>query len=142
MKFSLTIALCVVFFLASFAQAADDKTEIEKLIVETYIHGVYVIRDEDVVRRGFHSDFVLQVYDDGNVVQESLQQWLDRLQLDGKRSTHTTDYKIEFIDVTGNSAVARLEVYQDSRHLYTDYFGFYKFEHGWRFVTKIFYGHE
>jgi len=142
MKTSLVVTLCVVCCMAPLAQAADDQDEIEKLIVEAYVQGVYVNRDEDAVRRGFHPDFVLHVYADGNIVQESLQQWLERLQLDGEKSTHSTDYAIEFVDITGNSAVAKLQVFQDSRHLYTDYFGFYKFEHGWRFVNKIFFGHQ
>jgi len=142
MKTSLVVTLCVVCCMAPLAQAADDQDEIEKLIVEAYVQGVYVNRDEDAVRRGFHPDFVLHVYDDGNIFQESLQQWLERLQLDGVRSTHSTDYEIEFVDITGNSAVAKLEVFQDTRHLYTDYFGFYRFENGWRFVNKIFFGHQ
>ena len=124
------------------AQPADDEDEIRRLIVESYVEGVYVNRDEQAVQRGFHPDFVLHINRDGRITTESLSQWLKRLDLDGIKSNRAVDYSIEFIDVTGKSAVAKLLIYLDSKLIYTDYFGFYKFEDGWLFINKIFSAHE
>ena len=136
------IYLCVIVWPTERSYAADDVAAIEDLIVETYVEAVYVNRDEQAVREGFHSSFVLHVYRDGEVVQESLTDWLDRLQLDGVRTDDRIDYEIGFIDITGNSAIARLEIFRDSIHLYTDYFGFYRFDGRWLFINKTFFAHE
>jgi len=34
--------------------------------------------------------------------------------------------------VTKNSAVARMEILENSEHIYTDYFCLYKFNEGWK----------
>jgi len=141
MRYLAIIFLCgVVWPIANFS-ADGDKEAIEKLIIDAYVQAVYVNRDEKAVRKGFHPDFVMHVNRDGLVVKESLNGWMERLKLDGIKTTAKVDYSVEFIDIAGNFAVARLEIYQDSRHLYTDYFGFYKFGGDWLFINKIFFTH-
>jgi hypothetical protein len=46
-----------------------------------------------------------------------------------------------FVDVTGNAAIAKIEVFKDSRHVYTDYMSLYKFKDGWKIVNKIYQKH-
>ena len=127
---------------AQFAQQADDEAAIKELLVESYVYGIYVNRDEAAVRRGFHPDFVLHVLDDGHLIQAPLDMWLARLQLDGTKNATPFAHKFTSIDVTGNSAVVTMEIFEDSRHIYTDYFGLYRFADGWMIVNKIFYGHN
>lgn len=127
---------------ATLAQQRDDASQVRQLLVDSYVNGIYVNRDEQVVRDGFHSDFVLHVLDDGHLIQASLDMWLSRLQLDGVKSATPHDYAFESIDVTGNSATVKMEIYKDSVHIYTDYFGLYRFVDGWKIVNKIFYGHN
>jgi hypothetical protein len=50
-------------------------------------------------------------------------------------------YEIPMVDVTGNAAVAKIELYKDGTHIFTDYMSLYKFEDGWKIVGKIFYRH-
>ena len=60
----------------------------------------------------------------------------------GTDKAFTIQHKFVIIDLTGNSSFVKMEIYEDSKHIYTDYFGLYKFEDGWKIVNKIFYGHE
>ncbi len=68
--------------------------------------------------------------------------WLNRLQLDRTRNTNRIESIFSLIDFSGNTAIARMEIYENSKHIYTDYMGLYKFPEGWRIVNKIFYSHE
>ena len=127
---------------ASLAQQEGDVANIEALLVESYVEGIYKSRDEEAVRKGFHPDFVMHVLDDGHLIQAPLDMWLERLQLDGIRNTTPYSHSFESVDFTGNTATVKMQIYEDSRHLYTDYFGLYKFADGWMIVNKIFYGHD
>ena len=124
------------------AQQSEDEVAVREMLVETYVEGLHVKRDLEAVRRGFHSDFIMHVYQDGQVIQAPLEMWLERLNLDGTRNPKPIDHRFDLVDITGNSAVVKMQIYEDSQHIYTDYFGLYKFETGWRIVNKIFYGHN
>ena len=139
------ICLAVLFLLSSsflFAQSTNDEGAIREMLVKAYVEGIYVNRDREAVMKGFHPDFVLHVYDDGNLIQAPLEMWLGRLQLDGTRNPESIDFEIDLIDITGNSAIVKMRIFQNSQLLYTDYFGLYKFEDGWKIVNKIFHGHN
>lgn len=121
--------------------SADD-TAIRQLIAEHYVSAVFRTRDEASVRRGFHPGFQLFVLDDGELIMAPLQMWLDRLELDGVVSASDVRHDVIFIDVTGDAAVLRTELFVDGEHEYTDYFSLYRFPaDGWRIVTKIFQAH-
>ncbi len=120
----------------------SEDAAIRTVLVEAYVEGIHVNRDLAAVQSGFHPDFVMTVYDEGEVIVAPLQMWLDLLQLDGQRTSDTIDYAFSSVDVTGNAATAKMEIYEDGIHIYTDYFSLYKFPDGWRIVNKIFYSHE
>ena len=131
-----------ILYLPIPAYSSDDEDAIARLMIESYVEAVYVNRDENAVRQGFHPDFVLHVKNGDLITKESLTQWLQRLNLDGVKSGRSVDYEIDSIDVTGDSAVAKLRIYLDSQLVYSDYFGFYRFDESWRFINKTFYAHE
>ena len=137
------LAVLVLFLgpLPLLAQDANDEAAVRQVLVDAYVEGLHVNRDLAAVQSGFHPDFVMHVYDDGHLIQAPLAMWLERLQLDGTKNPKPIDYQFDLVDVTGNSAVAKLQIFEDSKHIYTDYFGLYKFDDGWKIVNKIFYGH-
>lgn len=126
----------------TFAQQGEDEIAIKELLVESYVEGIHINRKTDAVRIGFHPDFLMHVYNDGQLIQAPLEMWLERLNLDGIKNTKTIKHSFDSIDITGNSAVVKMQIYEDSQHLYTDYFGLYRFEEGWKIVNKIFYSHN
>ena len=50
--------------------------------------------------------------------------------------------EIPMVDVTGDAAVARVELYKDGKHIYSDYMSLYRFDDGWKIVGKIYHRHE
>jgi hypothetical protein len=42
------------------------------------------------------------------------------------------------VDVAAYAAVAKVQVYKGTTHFSTDYMLLYRFEEGWRIVSKIF----
>lgn len=112
---------------------------VRQVLVDAYVLGVHVDRDPEVVRRGFHPDFVMLVYDEGELVDVSLQAWLDHMDLDGVPTSDTIRHSFRSVDVTGNAALAIMEIHENGTHIYTDYFSLYRFPDGWRIVGKTFY---
>jgi hypothetical protein len=150
MKWSVCFAASLVLLILTVPGAAaqpattpaDEEAAVRKILVEAYVEGIHVNRDIDAVRCGFHPDFVLTVHDDDQVIVVPLQMWIDRLQLDGVRTSHEIDYTFSSVDVAGDAATARMEIYEDGTHIYTDYFGLYKLPEGWKIVNKIFQDHD
>ena len=120
---------------------AEDKAAIKHVLVTAYVEGIHVNRDIEAVKSGFHPDFVMHVYSDDQLIKAPLSMWLDRLQLDGTRNPKTIEHQFDLVDVSGNTALAKMQIYADEEHIYTDYLGLYRFESGWQIVNKIFYAH-
>jgi hypothetical protein len=115
---------------------------IKELIEKSYIRGIHGNQDESLVRSGFHEDFAMLVLSDNDVVKVNVGEWLERLKRmksDNPELWHAkTHHDFVLIDVTDSSAVAKLNVFKGQTHFSTDYMLLYKFEEGWRIVSKIF----
>lgn len=140
-------SLLIIFSTVAFGQeiettSENDEAAIVEVIFNSYVKGIHIERDEEAVRAGFHHSFIMHVYDDGQIVQASLDIWIEHLQLDGVKNTNRIKSEFNLIDISGNTAVVRMEIYENSRHLYTDYFGLYKFPDGWKIINKIYYAPE
>ena len=121
---------------------SDAEATIRQIVVEAYVDGVFRDRDEDAVRAGFHPEFVMTVRRPDGVIVATLDMWLERLGLDGTPSEAQITHRFRSVDVTGETAVVKLEILQDGTHLYTDYLGLYRFPDGWRIVNKVFQSHD
>ena len=118
------------------------KEDVEKVIIDAYIHGIHGNQDEKTIQRGFHGDFCMYVKDGETVQKVTIQEWLKRIEEMKKqnpelwkgRTTHT----FRLIDITGNAACVKIEVYKNNIFFSTDYMLLYKFEDGWKIVSKIF----
>ena len=68
--------------------------------------------------------------------------WLDRIETmkadNPELWSAKTTRNFVLIDVAGNAAVAKLDVHKGEVHFSTDYMLLYKFEEGWRIVSKVF----
>jgi len=119
-----------------------EKEAIKQVIEKAYIQGIHGNQDEEAVKSGFHQDFAMLVLQDDTIDKVSVDEWLDRIEtmkaenpgLWGAETTHN----FELIDVAGYAAVAKLDVYKGATHFSTDYMLLYRFENGWRIVSKIF----
>ena len=85
------------------------------------------------------------VLKDGKMTAVALEEWIGRMETGAKKNPDAPRpaIKAEFpmVNVTGNAAVARVEIYRDGKHTFTDYLSLYKFPDGWLIVGKIFQAH-
>ncbi|HUF11515.1 MAG TPA: nuclear transport factor 2 family protein [Longimicrobiales bacterium] len=120
-----------------------DNAAIQALIAEHYVDAVFSSRDEASVRSAFHPGFQLFALDDGTLLMVSLDAWMDHLELDGVPDTTEVRHEVVFVDVSGDAAVARTELFVGGEHVYTDYFSLYRVPgSGWQVVSKIFQSHD
>jgi hypothetical protein len=73
-----------------------------------------------------------------------IEEWIASIEKAKKENTppvSQTDGKFIDIDITGNAAVVKLDLFRDTRKIFTDYLVLYKFSEGWRIVSKTFYRH-
>jgi hypothetical protein len=115
---------------------------IRQVIEKAYIQGIHGNQDKGTVRSGFHEDFAMLVLTDGVMEKVSVEDWLrriERMKADNPDlwSAETT-HSFQLIDVAGYAAVAKLDVYKGETHFSTDYMLLYKFEDGWKIVSKVF----
>jgi hypothetical protein len=119
-----------------------EKEAIRQVIEKAYIQGIHEDQDEEIVKSGFHQDFAMLVLQDDAINKVSVDQWLDRVQAmkadNPELWSAETTHRFELIDATGYAAVAKLDVYKGTTHFSTDYMLLYRFEDGWRIVSKVF----
>jgi hypothetical protein len=121
-----------------------DKQEqaIEKVIEEAYIRGIHGSQDERTVKSGFHEDFAMLVLQDNVLEKVDVDEWLRRIEVMKADNpdlwSAETRHEFQVIDATGYAAVAKLDVYKGETHFSTDYMLLYRFDEGWKIVSKVF----
>ncbi|MEQ9266251.1 MAG: nuclear transport factor 2 family protein, partial [Balneolaceae bacterium] len=56
-------------------------------------------------------------------------------------SKNKWEYQFTSVDVTGNSAAVKLELYNEGKHVYTDYLSLLRFDDEWKIVAKVYHQH-
>ena len=134
-------------FLLSFslmAQEQDtDRDMILKTIDKAYVQGLQNGNDIENILKGFHPGFNLLGVDQNNHLSKlPIYTWYDmterRLEA-GKKPEVETTAKYPLVDITGNAAVVKVELYREGKMIFTDYLSLYKFKEGWRIVSKIYH---
>jgi hypothetical protein len=132
--------------LASDAALADnaDQEAVKAVVRAAYVEGVHAKPDPAAMRAGFHPDFRMYVVRNGVASTVTLEEWAARVEKVARERTGPgPQIRHEFtqVDVTGNAAVARVELHRDGKHEFTDYLSLYRFPDGWKIVAKIFHSH-
>jgi hypothetical protein len=141
--------LVLIFFAAVIANASSsavsDVEAIKKVINDSYVDGIHNRGSANVIRQGFHPDFEMLVFRDNKLEKLPIESWIANVEKQKKENPgppeHRASAKYHDVDVTGNAAVAKLELYRQGQKLFTDYLILYKFNDGWRMVSKIYYRH-
>ena len=121
----------------------NNREQIEKVLVESYVNGVFVKFDEAAVRNGFHPDFQFHLpmmtpsgRKDKKVV---LDDWINMI---SPMKFQNIEYKIIDIYDSGQAACSISEIYQNGKKLYTDYMVWRKVEGKWMIMGKTFSMHQ
>jgi hypothetical protein len=122
-------------------QDADEKV-IRGVIDEAYIEGIHGSQDETTVKSGFHDDFAMLVLRDNALEKVDVDEWLRRLEEMKADNpdlwSAETRHEFRLVDLVGYAAVATPDVYKGETHFSTDYMLLYRFDEGWRIVSKVF----
>jgi hypothetical protein len=131
------------------AQDTDAQKEaIKSVIQSSYVDGLQNKGDIEVIRKGFHPGFNLLGVRQNSLTKYPIYSWLESFQKrlladpNPPSEEQMITCKYLLIDVTGNAAMAKIELWRQDKRLFTDYLQLYKFEEGWRIVSKIYYRHE
>lgn len=144
----MTLVLFGIFAMASvFSQSSieQDKEAIKKVIQSAYIDGLQNQGDIETIEKGFHPGFNLLVFRDNMVSEFPIYNWIEitnkrkEANPEGMPEDKKTTCEFEMIDVTGTAAMAKINLYKEGKHIYTDYLSLYKFQDGWKIVGKIYF---
>jgi hypothetical protein len=112
------------------------------VIERAYIEGIHTTQDEETVKSGFHQGFAMLVLQDDALAKVTVDEWLPRVEVMKAENpalwAAEVRHTFKLVDVAGYAAVAVLDVYRRDIHFSTDYLLLYRFEEGWRIVSKIF----
>ena len=140
---TLTVAL-IALSMPALAQNSDadmaDQEAVKDVIVSAYVEGMHINSDAEAALAGFHPEFIMHVARDGEISQVTIQAWTSRLS--GEKNENEITHEFEWVDVTGKAAKAKLLVYSNGTHIFTDYMGLYKVDGEWKIVNKIFESHR
>jgi hypothetical protein len=138
--------LCLV--LMSVPAAADEAAEVEiKSVIEScYVNGAFNDLDADAMREGFHEDFAIFGVDGEKLSKYPIATWasgVEKRKADPEFDPAQNVWEHEFamLDVTDGSAMAKVELSHEGKHVYTDYLLLLKFDSGWRIVAKVYTKH-
>lgn len=145
LNLNLNLILILLLFclpVALFAQSEEEA--VKKVVQEAYIDAMQNLGDLKKARQGFHPDFEMLLFRDGQMSKLPIGTWIERIE-QRKANPATTPPNItgKFINVeiTGTVAMVKLELHRDGKRIFTDYISLYKFEDGWKVVSKVYYQH-
>jgi hypothetical protein len=144
MKNTILLCLLVCFTLTSSMAQPSDAEAIRAVVISAYIEGTQNQGSIDAIRKGFHPSFTMVRLMDNDVNPLRLDDWIAAIEQRRKEASGKpvrTEGKILSIDVVGNAAAVKLELHREGKLIFTDYLSLYKFNEGWRIVSKTFYRH-
>jgi hypothetical protein len=126
------------------ALAQTDESDIKAVVTSAYIEGIQNRGNVDDIRKGFHPSFNMIRLINNEIKPLPIEEWITNLEKAKKENPAApakTEGKFVNVDVTGNNAVVKLELYRESKKIFTDYLVLYKFNEGWRIVSKTYFRH-
>jgi hypothetical protein len=122
------------------AQELDEKKRIEKVITECYIEPLYLEGNLTKIKEGFHEKFTMYVLYKGEFYVTSRMEWIKNIEATRARNLPQKNYswKFEIIDFEGQTAIVKLRIDEEGKLKYMDYLTLYKFQDGWKVLTKQF----
>ena len=142
MKKYLTIVLLSVCTL-TFAQTSDEDA-VKQVVTSAYIEGIQNRGNVDDIKKGFHPSFNMLRLTDNDIKPLSITEWIANIEK-SKAANEPPPAKAEGkfvnVDITGNAAVVKLDLSRNGKRTFTDYLVLYKFNEGWRIVSKTYYRH-
>lgn len=141
MKRIVTVFLLMTLTLVSTAQQTEEEA-IRQVIQSAYVEGIHNKAGVDKIEKGFHPGFEMLGINNGLLTKFPIYSWIETVKksmAEGAVQADSIKAEYPLIDVAGNAAIARVELFKGEKHLFTDYISLYKTQNGWQIVAKIYY---
>lgn len=123
------------------------ENEVKTLVETSYIHGAFNELNPEAMKKGFHEEFAIFSANGDKLGKYPIDRWVSSVEKRKNSSefdpaSNKWEHTFANVDVTGNSAAVKVELYKDGKHVYTDYLSLLKFDSGWKIVAKVYHQHE
>lgn len=136
--------LFLLMLVAPFVHAQSDEEAIKEVINTSYIGGIQNRGSSEDIRKGFHPSFNMLRLTENDIKPLPIEEWITNLEKSKAKNEPAppkAEGKFINIDVTGNAAVVKLDLFRDGKKTFTDYLVLYKFTEGWKIVSKTYHRH-
>jgi hypothetical protein len=144
MKTKLLLTLVLTCSLTILLAQKSDEELVKHVINEAYIEGIQNNGSIESIRNGFHPTFTMLRLMENDIKPLPIGEWIaaiEKRKSEGSVSSVRTEGKFITVDITGNAAIVKLELYREGKKTFTDYLVLYKFAEGWKIVTKTYFRH-
>jgi hypothetical protein len=122
----------------------NDEQLIRETIQSAYVDGIHNRQGIDKIEQGFHLAFEMLVLRNGLLNKFPIAKWIESvkksMQEQGEVSAdNLITAKYPHIDISGDAAVAKVELFRGDKQLFADYMFLYKVGDEWLIVSKIYY---
>ena len=122
-----------------------EATRIKALLERCYLNGALNEMNTEAMKEGYHPDFAIFFADGAALQKLPLRDWISMVETFKQTQPHSSlrTFSHEFlqIDVTGNAAFVKLNLYRNATLIFTDYITLLKFDGSWKIVTKIYHAY-
>lgn len=137
--------LLLVFLLISTTAFAQDEALVKEVVNSAYVSGIHNGGPVADIRKGFHPTFQMLRFMENDVKPFGIEEWITAIEKNRAQANATpavrTEGKFVSVTVSGTAANVVLELYRGDKKIFTDNLLLYKFNEGWRIVSKTFYRH-
>lgn len=137
--------LLLVFLLISTNAFAQDEALVKEVVNSAYVSGIHNGGPVADIRKGFHPTFQMLRFMENDVKPFGIEEWITAIEKNRAQANATpavrTEGKFVSVTVSGTAANVVLELYRGDKKIFTDNLLLYKFNEGWRIVSKTFYRH-
>lgn len=143
MKKTVLLMLGLLAMIAVSGNENDEKL-IREIIQSAYVDGIHNRQGIDKIEQGFHPAFEMLGLRNGMLSKFPIAKWIESVKKAMQEQGEVTaeslvTAKFPLIDISGDAAVAKVELFRGDKQLFADYMFLYKVGDEWRIVSKIYY---
>lgn len=140
-------AACLLFAFTYNTNNTMEYEELQRAIVENYLHGAFNETNIDAFTAIFHPEFsIISLQNDGRFFhftrdawESVLRQRLANTNFDASTIAFTPEFRS--IDIVGKKASVTLDLLLDGKTVYTDFLLLVQHDNQWQIVSKIYHEH-